>query len=145
MWSYDNTDLDTSTASGRLNSIRLLVGDTDTLDQQLQDEEINFALGESSGNVYYAAAFCCKLLASKYARMVDTQLDGALEARYSTRIKQYNLLGSQLSNLGKQASGKTLGVFAGGISVADRTQHEEKTDRVKPSFTIEQFDYPGEE
>ena len=31
-WSYDPTDLDTTTASGRLNTVRLLVGDTDELD-----------------------------------------------------------------------------------------------------------------
>ena len=39
-WSYDATDLGTGTASGRLNSVRLLVGDTDTTDQQVQNEEI---------------------------------------------------------------------------------------------------------
>ena len=39
-WSYDPTDLDTTTASGRLNTVRLLVGDTDTLDQQKENEEI---------------------------------------------------------------------------------------------------------
>jgi hypothetical protein len=35
-WSYDETDLGTTTASGRLNSVRLLLGDTDTNDQQVQ-------------------------------------------------------------------------------------------------------------
>jgi hypothetical protein len=28
-WSYDPTDLDTTTASGRLNTVRLLIGDTE--------------------------------------------------------------------------------------------------------------------
>ena len=46
-WSYDATDLGTSTASGRLNSVRLLVGDTDTNDQQVQNEEITFALAQT--------------------------------------------------------------------------------------------------
>ena len=31
-WNYDETDLTTDTASGRVNSVRLLVGDTDTND-----------------------------------------------------------------------------------------------------------------
>ena len=39
-WSYNPTDLDTLTASGRINTVRLLVGDTDTTDQQVQNEEI---------------------------------------------------------------------------------------------------------
>jgi len=55
MWSYSVTDLNTTTASGRLNSVRLLVGDTDTSDQLVQDEEINFALAQANDNVYYAA------------------------------------------------------------------------------------------
>ena len=32
-WSYEETDLTTDTDTGRLNSVRLLVGDTDELDQ----------------------------------------------------------------------------------------------------------------
>ena len=43
-WSYDPTDLNTTTASGRLNTVRLLVGDTDTTDQQVQNEEVTFSL-----------------------------------------------------------------------------------------------------
>ena len=35
-WSYDATNLTTNTDAGRLNSVRLLLGDTDTSDQQLQ-------------------------------------------------------------------------------------------------------------
>ena len=45
-WSYDPTDLNTTTASGRLNTVRLLVGDTDTTDQQVQNEEVTFSLTE---------------------------------------------------------------------------------------------------
>ena len=47
-WSYDATDLGTGTVSGRLNSVRLLVGDTDTNDQQVQNEEVIFALAQTS-------------------------------------------------------------------------------------------------
>ena len=30
-WTYDETDLVTTSASGRVNVVRLLIGDTDTL------------------------------------------------------------------------------------------------------------------
>ena len=43
-WSYSVADLNTTTSSGRLNTVRLLVGDTDTSDQLVQNEEITFAL-----------------------------------------------------------------------------------------------------
>jgi hypothetical protein len=64
-WSYDPTDLNTTTASGRLNTVRLLVGDTDTDDQQLQDEEITFSLSETGDSAYLAAAWSARAVASK--------------------------------------------------------------------------------
>jgi hypothetical protein len=72
--------------------------------------------------------------------MVDTQLDGALQASYSDRAKQYQQLAVQVENQGKKTSGKSLGVFAGGISNADMAVANEDPDRVKPAFSINQFD-----
>jgi hypothetical protein len=44
-WSYNPSNLGTDTATAeRLNVVRYLVGDTDVDDQQVQDEEITFAL-----------------------------------------------------------------------------------------------------
>lgn len=139
-WSYDPTNLNTSSATGRLNSVRLLVGDTDTTDQLVQNEEITFALSQSNDNVYVAAAWICKAIAAKFSRMVDTTLDGALSAKYSTRAKQYQQLAVQVEQQGKKVSGKSLGVFGGGVSVTDMTIINEDPDRVKPAFTINQFD-----
>jgi hypothetical protein len=139
-WSYSASDLNTTTASGRLNSVRLLVGDTDTSDQLVQNEEITFALGQANDNIYYAAAWVCRSIAAKFSRMVDTQLDGALQASYSDRAKQYQQLAVQVENQGKKTSGKSLGVFAGGISNAGMAVANEDPDRVKPAFSINQFD-----
>ena len=91
-WTYDATALGTSTASERLNSVRLFVGDTDTTDQQVQNEEITFALSQTSDNVYSAASFTARLIASKYSRLVTTELDGQLMAEYSDLAKQYSKL-----------------------------------------------------
>jgi hypothetical protein len=140
MWSYSASNLNTTTASGRLNSVRLLVGDTDENDQLMQDEEILFALSQANNNVYYAASWVCRVVASKFSRMVDTQLDGALSAKYSDRSKQYQQLAAQIEAQGKKTSGKSLGVFGGGISVADVTVVHEDPDRVKAAFKIGQFD-----
>lgn len=144
-YTYDPLDLVTTTPTGRLNVVRLLVGDNNLVDQQMQDEEIYFALSENNNNVYFSASFCARLLASKYARMVNTQLDGALEAEYSDRIKQYTMLSIQLSELGKRVGGKSIGVSAGGISKSDVDAVNANTDRVPPSFKIGQFDSPSEE
>lgn len=142
-WSYSPSDLNTTTASGRLNTVRLLVGDTDTTDQLVQDEEIAFALSQTGDNVYSAAVWICRAIAAKFSRMVTTTLDGALSANYSDRAKQYNQMAVQIEAQGKKTSGKSLGIFAGGISVAAMGVVNADTDRVKPAFGVSQFDNTG--
>ena len=87
-WSYEETDLRTTTASGRLNTVRLLLGDTDSNDQQVQNEEIAFALAQNNNNVYYAGAWCARIVAAKYSRKVTTSIDNAISADYSDLAKQ---------------------------------------------------------
>lgn len=139
-WSYSPSDLNTTTASGRLNSVRLLVGDTDSADQLVQNEEIMFGLSQANNNVYYAAAWVCRTIAAKFSRMVDTTLDGALSGKYSTRAKQFQQLATQIEAQGKKTSGKALGVFAGGISSSAMGVANADPDRVMPEFGIDQFD-----
>jgi hypothetical protein len=139
-WSYSASDLNTTTASGRLNTVRLLVGDTDDADQLTQNEEILFALTQNGNNVYTAASWICRTIAAKYSRLVDTQLDGVLETKYSDRAKQYNQLAIQIEAQGKKTSGKALGVSGGGISVAAMEVANSDPDRVKPAFSVRQFD-----
>ena len=139
-WSYSPSDLNTTTASGRLNSVRLLVGDTDSADQLVQNEEIMFGLSQANNNVYYAAAWVCRTVAAKFSRMVDTTLDGALSGKYSTRAKQFQQLATQIEAQGKKTSGKALGVFAGGISSSAMGVANADPDRVMPEFGVDQFD-----
>ena len=141
-WSYDPTDLNTTTASGRLNTVRLLVGDTITLDQQVQNEEVNFALTENGNNVYYAGAWSARAIASKYSRKVNTELSGSLKADYSDLAKQYKTLADSLDYQGK-TSGAAIGVLAGGITVARTAAVRANTDRVKPAFRKGQFNNPA--
>lgn len=126
-WSYDPTNLNTTTAQGRLNSIRLLVGDTDETDQLVQDEEIAFALSQVGDNIYYAGSWICRVIAAKFSRLVTTELSGSLKADYSDRSKQYQQLAAQIENQGKKTSGRSLGAFGGGLGTY-------------PPFTVGQFD-----
>lgn len=140
-WSYDSADLDTATSSGRLNVVRLLLGDTDTLDQQVQNEEVTFALAQTGDNVYYAAAWLAKTVASQYARKVDVQLDGALSAKYSDLHKHYMALSENLEYQGKKA-GAVVGVVAGGLIISDINAVRGNTDRVEGSFRRDRFRNP---
>ncbi len=140
-WSYDPTDLDKDTTSGRLNTVRLLVGDTDTNDQQAQNEEIIFALSETNNNVYYAASWVARTIASQYARKVNTEVDGALRADYSDLSKQYSTLSDKLEFQGKK-SGAVVGVLAGGITKSGINTVRTNTDRVEGSFRRDRFRNP---
>ena len=140
-WSYDPTDLDTTTASGRLNTVRLLVGDTETLDQQAQNEEILFALTENGNGTYKAAAWIARTIASKYSRKVNTSLDGALKADYSDLAKQYKVLADDLEYQGK-TSGAVIGVLAGGITKSGVEAVRANTNRIEGSFRRDRFKNP---
>jgi len=140
-WSYDPTDLDTTTASGRLNTVRLLVGDTDTLDQQVQNEEITFALSQNGDNVYYSAGWTARTISSQYARKVNTSLDGALKADYSDLMKHYSTLADNLEYQGK-TSGASVGILAGGITQSGITAVRANTNRVEGSFRRDRFKNP---
>ena len=139
-FTYDVDDLGTTTASGRRNAVRFLVGDTDSTDVQVQDDEITFALAQSSDNVYEAGAYCCRAIAAKYSRRVDTELDGALSASYSDLHAHYMALAENLEAESKKQSG--LGIKAGGLSKADISVVRQDTDRVPPSFRRDRFRNP---
>lgn len=140
-WSYDPTDLDNTTASGRLNTVRLLVGDTDTNDQQAQNEEIMFSLSENNNNTYTSAAWIARVIGSKYARRVTTKLDGALSANYSDLSKQYMQLADQLEYQGK-TNGAAVGVLAGGITKSGIEAVRANTNRIEGSFRRDRFKNP---
>jgi len=140
-WSYDPTDLDTNTTSGRLNTVRLLVGDTDTLDQQSQNEEVLFSLSQNGDNVYYSGAWVARAIGSKYSRKVNTELSGALKADYSDLAKQYKALADTLEYQGK-TSGASIGVLAGGITKSGIEAVRANTNRIEGSFRRDRFKNP---
>jgi len=141
-WSYDSSDLSTETVSGRLNVVRLLLGDTDYSDQQADNAEITFALAQVNNNVYSAASWVAETISSKYARRVDTDLDGQLSAKYSQLYQHYKSLALSLDQQGKKYSGTSLGVKYGGIKISQIDVVRADTDRVNPTFRTDRFKYP---
>tara|TARA_R110000803_G_scaffold3886_6_gene13315 strand:+ start:855 stop:1301 length:447 start_codon:yes stop_codon:yes gene_type:complete len=136
-WSYDEGNLNTDNALGRLNAVRLLIGDTDTFDQQVQDEEITFGLAQANTNVYTAGAWLCRVLAAKYSRSVDSELSGALKESGSQLKAHYTSLADTLEYQAQKQGG--LGVVAGGIIVSTVDAVRSNTNRVRPEFTKDQF------
>src|SRR5262245_32119154 len=131
-WTYNGNP-----SSSTLEAVRFLIGDTNTSDQQLQDEEISWLIDQNNDDAYAAAIACCRTLAAKYARLADVRFGDAAESA-SQKSKAYLELASSLS---AQAT-LSVSPFAGGISVADKDAREADTDRVAPKFTIERFEHP---
>jgi len=140
-WTYDPTTLGTVDADERLNSVRLLAGDTDITDPQLQNEEIEFSLTQTGNNVYASAAWVARAISSKYSRLVDTDLDGILTSKYSTLAKQYMALAGKLDVQGKTA-GSVIGIRAGGVSITSVKAVRQDTDRIDPTFRRDRFKNP---
>ena len=141
-FSYDASNISTSTFAGRLNAVRLIVGDTDSSDPLVQNEEILFALTQASNNIYYAGSWAANAIGSKFARLVDTQLDGAISSKYSDLTKKYSALSSKLRQEGQRFSGTALGITAGGVSKTAVESAYQESDRVQPQFISNQFKNP---
>jgi len=125
-WSY------TPGGTDSLDVVRFLIGDTLTTDQQLQDAEINTAIGQRS-TVYGAAAVCCRSLASKFARSV-TFKSGQSSANFSDLYKAYLAMAINFEAQAALSGGGT--PYAGGISQADMLSQVQNGDRVPSVFTI---------
>ena len=65
-WSYSGDP-----SSSNLDQVRFLIGDTDTTNQQLSNEEINFLLTAWNNVTYLAAAEGCMAIAGKYQNKAD--------------------------------------------------------------------------
>jgi hypothetical protein len=126
-WTYFPTKLTTSPK----DFIRFLIGDTVYTDQQLQDEEINAAIGFFGTNYLRVAGQLCQTLATKFSRSVD-QAAGQAKAQYSQMAKAYaDRAEAYLSQASAFAT-----PYAGGISIADMLNNLQNTDRPDTAFAM---------
>jgi hypothetical protein len=133
-WTYDANALDEP-----LNSVRMLVGDTNEYEQLLQDEEIEAFIAITDSNVS-AAALAARALSAKYARSVDKWV-GDLKILASQKQRQFLHLYEQLT-----LTASSHGVpSAGGIRVSQKEAQAGDGDLVSPAFRIGMHDNIGSE
>lgn len=132
-WTYDPALLATSppTTTTLMMQVRTLIGDVNSTDQQLWDQQIAFALSEEGNNIYLASAGCCRQLAAKYSRDVDTT-QGELHRLYSARQKAYAMRAVELTTKGRSRSPGA--GYSGSISIAAKDLTNQDSDRVQPAF-----------
>ena len=135
MWTYNAENLTTADEDGRKNIVRLLTGDTDSNDPQLQDEEILFALSSNKDNPNVAAIFAINAIISKYARLVNIELDEAIREDYSDLIDNYKGL---LSGLEKKVrfSNNSIRLYATGLTLTDFEEARSDPNRIKPGIEL---------
>ena len=117
-WSYDTgfaTDKD---------KIRFLIGDTDTNDQLLSNEEITAQL-VLEPRLYYAAATCANAIEARYSRFGDA------DVAYAFR---------QLARRLRERAQIQVEPYFGGISISDKESVAEDTDRPENYFEVGMFD-----
>jgi len=134
-WSYNP-----STMTDR-NKVRFLIGDTDTTDQLVQDEEVDFAITENGTNLFAAAAMLCRAIAAKFSRESDTKVE-SISVAASQKSERYEKMAVKYS---KDASTKGSGIGSpviGGISKSEVRSVKEDTDRVEPRFRMGMHDNP---
>ena len=130
-WSYDpnlSTDKD---------QVRFNIGDTDSTDQQLSDEEIN-ALLVSTGSVQAASVKACEGLIAKYARYA-AQATGGISIQWNQLQDHYRKLIDDINS----GAGTLAVTYAGGISIAEKQSSASDTDWDKPPFNVGMDDHPG--
>ncbi len=130
-WTYDSSALSESTAAGRRYIIRLIIGDTDTTDQQLQDEEIDYFLDSNDDALYATSKQCVLALIAKYSREVDTWM-GHTRVERSQRVRNYKNL---LEKLESDITRLLAVMRVGGLVVSEKVSDLTDSDAVQPFFS----------
>lgn len=135
-WTY--TDPSTSAR----DAVRFLVGDTDTTDQLVTDEEIAFTIAQAgTGNTYTAASLTADAIAAKFARKADFS-NLSISVSASQRAEAFRALAEDLRAKALVYGGGAE-VFAGGLSASAKDDLDANTDAVQPSFRMGQDDNKG--
>lgn len=129
-WTYDAADLSEDDATGRRTIIRLVIGDTDTTDQQLQDEEIDYFLDTNDDALPATSKQCVLALIAKYSREVDTWM-GHTRVERSQRVRNYKALLEKLEN---DISRLVASMRAGGLTLSEKDSDRSDSDAVQPFF-----------
>lgn len=81
------------------DKVRFLIGDTDTTDQLVSDEEIAWQLDVVADSIYQAAHDLCVSLAAKFARLATSKSVGDLSLSYSDRSAAFYSLADRILDL----------------------------------------------
>jgi hypothetical protein len=139
-WTYSGDPSDSDR-----DAVRFLTGLTDSDDQRINDEELDWLLGQNDDDVFLTAAAAARAVGATYADQVDKTV-GDLSLKYSQRADKFKELAAALD---KQATSQvghptlsSLLAYAGGISATDKKARSSDSDYPPPITWNGQFDNP---
>lgn len=121
------------------DKVRLTIGDTDSNDQLLADEEINYFLTQQQ-TVSGAAIAAARSIGAKYARLCDISIESVSKS-YSQKSKNFFALALQLESQAKSGAGM-VGMSATGTSISEMETVDANTDRPQSENYQGMFDNP---
>lgn len=130
-WTYGNDPANDTT-----DEVRLLIGDTDTNDQLLSDEEIAYYLADFS-SVKAAAAAAARAVSASFARQASDKKIGSLSIQLSKRAEHYERLASSLD---RKAAAARSTILAGGLTKSGKRDLASDTDAEQPVFSVGGYD-----
>lgn len=122
-WSYTGDPL-----SSPIDAIRFLIGDTDSTEPQLQDEEIAFLVTtwRNKGTMYWAASQAAETIAAKYTREIALSSD--------SQTLDLSQLSQKYMTLAEQLRSKHWQLLAGGnVDVGGITPGQQPDPSVLPT------------
>lgn len=152
-WTYTASPFTFGAAATQQNmrdTVRFLIGDTDTTDQQLQDSEVDGVLAgtTSSGappsalDPFGAAVASCLALSAKYTRKAN-KTTGDLSIQSGSIAKAYRDL---IPSIKTQAQRYATPIpYSGGLSKGDMEMDEQDDDVNHSKFRVGMDDNPDHE
>lgn len=130
-WTYDSTSITTD-----LGRVRRNIGDTNTNDQGLSDEEIQSFLDDGL-TVDHASLRSAQALYAKWVRYVDRSNLGMSASRSQKLQHLKDLIDGYLA----KRVGRRAAPFVGGVSQDGKEDLESDTDFITPRTRRGMFDY----
>lgn len=112
------------------DQVRFLIGDTDQSDPLLQDAEIEWVLSQYQFSPINAAIRCCEGIVAKFSRLANEAV-GQVRIDFKQKAEGYLKM---MVVLKMRLATEDAAPYAGGISISDKQQQVQNTDRVRPDF-----------
>lgn len=125
-WTYSGDP-----SSSAIDAVRFTIGDTDSSDPLLSNEEITYLLGLYGQVIITASIRACEMIMAKFSRLANESV-GSVRIDFSQKTKGYKDMVMQLK---ARLAVEDCTPFAGGISKTQKQTTIADSDRVEPDFT----------